>query len=91
MPFVIGEACVNVKDKACVGVCPVDCIYEFDGEPQLYIHPDECIECGACGPVCPVNAIFLDSEMPESQRQYIELNAKVTAEKCQFKRRSFYV
>ncbi|MCS6267676.1 MAG: 4Fe-4S dicluster domain-containing protein [Vampirovibrio sp.] len=82
MPFVIGEACVNVKDKACVGVCPVDCIYEFDGEPQLYIHPDECIECGACGPVCPVNAIFLDSEMPESQTQYIELNAKVTAEKC---------
>ena len=82
MPFVIGEACVNVKDKACVGVCPVDCIYEFDGEPQLYIHPDECIECGACGPVCPVNAIFLDSEMPDSQTQYIELNAKVTAEKC---------
>jgi len=82
MPFVIGEACVNVKDKACVGVCPVDCIYEFDGEPQLYIHPDECIECGACAPVCPVNAIFLDSEMPESQTQYIELNAKVTAEKC---------
>ena len=82
MPFVIGEACVNVKDKACVGVCPVDCIYEFDGEPQLYIHPDECIEGGACGPVCPVNAIFLDSEMPDSQTQYIELNAKVTAEKC---------
>jgi ferredoxin len=75
MPFVITEPCVNVKDKACVGVCPVDCIYEFDGENQLYIHPDECIECGACQPVCPVNAIFMDGEVPAGQESYIQLNA----------------
>jgi len=75
MPFVITEACVNVKDKACTGVCPVDCIYDFDGENQLYIHPDECIECGACQPVCPVSAIFMDAEVPSEFESYIGLNA----------------
>jgi ferredoxin len=75
MPFVITDPCVGVKDKACVGVCPVDCIYEFDGEPQLYIHPDECIECGACQPVCPVNAIFIDSEVPADKAAATQLNA----------------
>jgi ferredoxin len=76
MPFVITEPCVGVKDKACVGVCPVDCIYEFEGEPQLYIHPDECIECGACQPVCPVSAIFMDAEVPAGQEKYTDLNAE---------------
>ena len=76
MPFVIAEACISVKDKACVGVFPVDCIYEFDGEPQHYIHPDECIECGACQPVCPVSAIFMDAEVPPEQERFIELNAE---------------
>ena len=56
MPYIITEACVGVKDKAGVDVCPVDCIYE--GEQQLFIHPDECIDCGACEPECPVTAIF---------------------------------
>ena len=76
MPFVITEPCVGVKDKACVGVCPVDCIYDFEGEPQLYIHPDECIECGACQPVCPVSAIFMDAEVPAGQEKYTDLNAE---------------
>jgi NAD-dependent dihydropyrimidine dehydrogenase PreA subunit len=49
---------LDVKDKACVDECPVDCIYE--GERMLYTHPDECVECGICGPVCPVEAIFYD-------------------------------
>ncbi len=75
MPYIITEPCVNVKDKACVDVCPVDCIYDLEGEAQLFINPDECIECGACEPACPVNAIFMDSEVPENQKQYIELNA----------------
>lgn len=76
MPFVITEPCVDVKDKACTGVCPVDCIYDFDGENQLYIHPDECIECGACQPVCPVSAIFMDAEVPAGQERFTELNAE---------------
>jgi ferredoxin len=56
MPYVITEPCIGTKDASCVEVCPVDCIYE--GEDQYYIHPDECIDCGACEPECPVTAIF---------------------------------
>jgi len=55
MGFVIGSHCIDVKDKSCIEECPVDCIYE--GERMLYIHPAECIDCGACEPVCPVEAI----------------------------------
>lgn len=55
MPYVISDPCINSKDHACVDVCPVDCIYEAKG--RLWIHPDECTECGACEPVCPVEAI----------------------------------
>ena len=51
MTYVIAEPCVDVKDKACIEECPVDCIYE--GDRMLYIQPDECIDCGACEPVCP--------------------------------------
>jgi len=78
MPYVITEPCVNVKDKACVDVCPVDCIYD-QGKDQLFINPDECIECGACEPVCPVNAIFLDSSVPDNQKDYIAKNAAAFA------------
>jgi ferredoxin len=55
MAFVIGQPCVDVKDRACVDECPLDCIYE--GARSLYIHPDECMECGACEAVCPVGAV----------------------------------
>ena len=72
MPYVIAEPCINVKDKACVEVCPVDCIYE--GETMLYIHPDECIDCGACEPVCPVKAIFAEDEVPDQWKNFTELN-----------------
>ncbi len=75
MPYVITEACIGVKDRGCVDVCPVDCIYEGDG--QLYIHPDECIDCGACEPECPVNAIFPEEDVPENQRQFIAMNREI--------------
>lgn len=55
MPYVIGEPCVDVMDKSCIEDCPVDCIYE--GERMLYIHPSECIDCGACESACPMGAI----------------------------------
>ena len=77
MAYVIAEPCVNVKDKACVEVCPVDCIYELrPDDKQLYINPTECIDCGACEPVCPVSAIFTTENIPEKWRPYIEKNAK---------------
>src|SRR5258705_11087657 len=72
MAYIIAEPCINVKDKACVEVCPVDCIYE--GETMLYIHPDECIDCGACEPVCPVKAIFAEDETPANWKNFIDLN-----------------
>src|SRR3712207_4945638 len=75
MTYVITETCVGVKDKACVDVCPVDCIYE--GPDQLYIHPDECIDCGACEPECPVTAIFPEEDVPANLRQYIQKNKEV--------------
>ena len=77
MPYVITEACIGVKDKSCVDVCPVDCIYE--GEQMLYIHPDECIDCGACEPVCPTKAIFPETELPEKWKEYKPLNADFAA------------
>jgi NAD-dependent dihydropyrimidine dehydrogenase PreA subunit len=58
MPYVIGGACVDVNDRACLDVCPVDCIYV--GDRKSYINPVECIECGACEPECPVDAIYVD-------------------------------
>ena len=74
MPYIIAEPCINVKDKACVEVCPVDCIYE--GDTMLYIHPDECIDCGACEPVCPTKAIFPEDDLPEKWKEYTPINAE---------------
>lgn len=73
MAYVITEPCIGTKDAACVEVCPVDCIHE--GEDQYYIDPDECIDCGACEPECPVEAIFPEDDVPEQWKDYIEKNA----------------
>ena len=81
MTYVITNPCVGVKDGSCVDVCPVDCIHpapgesEFDAADQLYINPDECIDCGACEPACPVSAIFEESAVPADQQEYTKINA----------------
>jgi NAD-dependent dihydropyrimidine dehydrogenase PreA subunit len=72
--YVIAQPCVDVKDKACVEECPVDCIYE--GERSLYIHPDECVDCGACEPVCPVEAIYYEDDTPEEWADYYNANVE---------------
>ena len=72
MTYVITEACIGVKDRACVDVCPVDCIYE--GEDQLYINPAECNDCGACEPECPVTAIFPEADVTAHLVQFTEKN-----------------
>jgi ferredoxin len=82
MAYVIAEPCIGTKDTACVDACPVDCIHPKKDEPafadatQLYIDPVECIDCGACVPVCPVTAIFALDELPDKWKQYTEMNAK---------------
>jgi ferredoxin len=75
MAFVVTENCVRCKFTDCVGVCPVDCFRE--GENMLVIDPVECIDCGACVPACPANAIYLDGDVPSDQQEFIELNARL--------------
>jgi NAD-dependent dihydropyrimidine dehydrogenase PreA subunit len=77
MTYVIAEPCVGTKDASCVQVCPVDCIYEADD--MFYINPDECIDCGACEPECPVQAIFPDTDVPPEWTDYIEKNRALSA------------
>ena len=78
MTYVIGSPCIDVKDRACVDECPVDCIYE--GERMLYIQPDECVDCGACEPVCPVEAIYYEDDLPEGLVPLKDDNARFFAE-----------
>lgn len=93
MAYVVTEACIGVKDRSCVEVCPVDCFYnnpdpklneKVGKEPSrpndygmLVIHPDECIHCGACEAECPNEAIYDEDEVPGELESYIELNAQV--------------
>ncbi len=81
MTYIIAEPCIGTKDTACVDACPVDCIHpkddedDFDTEEMLYIDPEECIDCGACVPVCPVSAIFAEEDLPEEWDSFTERNA----------------
>jgi NAD-dependent dihydropyrimidine dehydrogenase PreA subunit len=88
MTYIITEKCDGVCDTSCVQVCPVDCIYPADGytlddadkekmraaDEQLYINPEECIDCGACEPECPVEAIYADDEVPDEFKNDIKKN-----------------
>lgn len=75
MAHVVTSPCFGCKYTDCVVVCPVESFYE--GEQMLYIHPEECIDCGACVPECPVEAIFIDDQVPADQQAFIALNAEL--------------
>ncbi len=77
MTYVVNDKCIKCKYTDCVEVCPVDCFYE--GENMLVIHPDECIDCGACQPACPVEGIFPMDEVPAQWQSYIAKNANFFA------------
>jgi NAD-dependent dihydropyrimidine dehydrogenase PreA subunit len=70
--YIITEPCIDVKDKSCVDVCPVDCIHESDR--MLVIDPEECIDCGACEPECPVEAIYPEDAVPDKWVPFIRIN-----------------
>ena len=75
MTYVIAEPCIDVIDQSCVAVCPVDCIHFDEGtDRKLYIDPNECIDCGACEPACPVSAIFAEDDVPDNLKAYTEIN-----------------
>ena len=72
MTYVITEACMDVMDKSCIQECPVDCIKV--GKNMLYIDPDDCVDCGACEPVCPVEAIYYEDDVPANLEHYKDIN-----------------
>lgn len=78
MTYVISQPCVDVKDRSCVDECPVDCIYE--GARMLYIQPDECVDCGACEPVCPVEAITYEDDTPAELQHFHTANVEFFAD-----------
>ena len=90
MPWVITKLCRDCVDMSCVEVCPVDCIYEYKGEDretfpnQLFIDPEECIDCGVCEPECPWEAIFEDERVPQAFSGDIAQNAAITEAKDDF-------
>jgi ferredoxin len=75
MAYVVAEPCIKCKYTDCVEVCPVDCFYE--GANMLVIHPTECIDCGACVPVCPTTAIFAPDQLPAKWAEFTALNEKL--------------
>jgi ferredoxin len=82
LTYVIAEPCIGEKDNSCVEVCPVDCIHPTPDEPdydrveQLYIDPDECIDCDACVEACPVDACFAEDQLPEEWAKFTAINAE---------------
>ena len=76
MAYVVAEPCIKCKYTDCVEVCPVDCFYE--GPNLLVIHPEECIDCGACEPACPTKAIFPEESLPAKWSEYVQLNAELS-------------
>jgi ferredoxin len=73
MAYIVAEPCIKCKYTDCVAVCPVECFYE--GVNSLVIHPDECIDCGACEPECPTTAIFEESALPDKWKAFIDVNS----------------
>ncbi len=84
MTYIIAEPCVDLKDGACVDVCPVDCIYTTDDDNMYYINPDECIDCAACEPACPWEAIFEGDAVPDVFAEDTPLNARSDTERDLF-------
>ncbi len=85
MAFVVAEPCIKCKYTDCAEVCPVSCFYE--GPNMLVIQPDECIDCGACVPVCPVNAIYAEADLPAKWGEYVKLNAELSGKWPQIERK----
>ncbi len=93
MAYVVTKPCIGTKDRSCVEVCPVDCFYNVKKKKyndrfsvnakeedygMLMIHPDECINCGACETECPVEAIYEDTGVPDEYKEFVKINEEET-------------
>lgn len=88
MTYVITNACIDVHDRSCIEVCPVDCIYfDEDDDRMCYVHPDECIDCAVCESACPVGAIFPDNQVPSDAEEFTAINAQWFQDKDATRRR----
>ena len=76
MAYIITEPCIGTKDTACVDVCPVDCIHGGEDDSQLYINPNDCIDCTLCVDACPVTAIFAEEDLPDEWKKFTQINAE---------------
>ena len=74
MTYVVTEDCVDCKYTDCAAVCPVEAFHEL--RDRLYINPDNCIDCDACVPECPVEAIFAEDKVPDEWQHYTAINAE---------------
>ena len=89
MAYVIAEPCIGTKDNSCVEVCPVDCIHptpdepDYDAVEQLYIDPEECIDCDACVEACPVDACFAEDQLPEEWQRFSQINVEYYTSRTQ--------
>ena len=83
MTYIIAEPCIDLKDKSCIDVCPVDCIHEFGR--MLVIDPEECIDCGACEPECPWQAIYEEEAVPAPFSDDTKLNYAIMENMGDFK------
>lgn len=77
MAFVVTDNCQRCRFTDCVSVCPVDCFYSNSDDDMVYINPDECIDCGACEPECPVEAIFDEANLPPDKSKWLAVNAEM--------------
>jgi NAD-dependent dihydropyrimidine dehydrogenase PreA subunit len=87
MTYVITAACIDVMDKSCIEVCPVDCIYIEDDDRMCYVHPDECIDCAACESACPVGAVFADTDVPSESEEFTAINLQWFEDKAATRQR----
>ena len=79
MTYVVAQPCIGTRDTACEKVCPVNCFFNWESHAMLYINPAECIDCGACVPECPVQAIFPQDEVPAQWAAYYQITVDASA------------
>ena len=72
MTYIVTQHCVDCKYTDCISVCPVDAFHESDR--MVYINPDTCVNCDACVPACPIEAIYSEENLPSKFSEWTQIN-----------------